>query len=889
MSKRIDLKTSLVAGVFGTPSDAHTASPTSALLATEDNSKAVAGRKSSWAAALTLTVAGLVGSNAVAAPTEPSKNKDLGEEVNPETAASSSQTGTPASEVHKFNIPAGTVADVMEALRKQVGIRIALSAQDKMASIASPGVQGVVSLEDALAQALANTGLSARFDAPDSVVVELRSNRESVVVTADSTPNIKYTASLLDLPQTVTVIGQQTMQNTASTTLVEALRTVPGITFGAGEGGNPLGDRPFIRGMDAQSSTYIDGLRDIAAQSREVFDIDSIEVAEGPGGAYGGRGTGGGSINMNSKMARRKSFVTGTFMPGTANYKRATVDGNTDFGPFVSGRLTGMWNDADVAGRDVVHNNRWGIAPSLAVGLGHPTRLLLDYYHLVQNNIPDSGIPYNNPADKTGGVDPGTQILQPGDGEPFDVSDRRFFYGLADRDHDREVAKVATGRVEQDLFHGRSLLRNTFRYERTSMDYVVTLPDDSQGNLLYGYIFRRINSRVSTVFTEDNQTDLSGQFKTGHIKHSYATGIEFSKERGNNDSYTNNSTTATGGENCKFGTGAASLYNCTSLFAPTPYDPWLSTGQLTLTHNPNHSVAVTKSVYGFDTVEFNKHFQSTVGGRYDNFYSSYTAPVGNSLPKQSLVNNMGTYLASLVYKPDHATSIYGAVSTAAIPTGNSLSQGRDTSNLNTAGNSNLQPEQIRQEEIGAKRELAGGKAMARIDFFRTDIQNVRIPSATDPTTYIAAGTDRTLGAQIGIGGALTKRWNLNGGYTYLDAVLTNAGPEGTSAGLSNGTAMPNTARHSVSITSDYQIFSRLHAGGGVYTMTKQWGSQTNNKWVPGYARVDIFGNYIINSHLNLQANIQNLGDKLYYQQAYTTHYAIMAPGRQAVFGINVKF
>ena len=101
--------------------------------------------------------------------------------------------------------------------------------------------------------------------------------------------------------------------------------------------------------------------------------------------------------------------------------------------------------------------------------------------------------------------------------------------------------------------------------------------------------------------------------------------------------------------------------------------------------------------------------------------------------------------------------------------------------------------------------------------------------------------------------------------------------------------MPNTARHSASITSNYRILPKLTAGGGIYGMSKVWGSQVNNKWVPGYIREDLFANYVINKYLNLQANIQNLSDKLYFQQAYQPHYAIPGPGRSAVFGINMKW
>ncbi len=847
------------------------------------------GKKPSIIAVAALAIAGFMARGAEAAPVT-NDAKDLPEAESAPAPAPDGQTG-PSQTVHNFKIGAGTLNEVLDALKKETGITFGM-ATDSIGQVQSPGVNGVLTAQEALIHALEGTGVSARFEGPDRVVLSVNGagSNSSVEVNAVAPSSPKYTAPLVDLPQTVTVIGQQTLQATASTTLQEALRTVPGITFGAGEGGNPIGDRPFIRGLDSQSSLYIDGMRDIAAQSRETFDVESIEVQEGPGGAYGGRGTGGGSINIDSKLARRGNFLAGSFMPGTSNYKRLTVDGNLEMGPLVTGRLTGLWHDADEPGRDGVHYARWGVAPSLAIGLGKPTRAYLDYYHLVQNNIPDSGIPYNNPS-TVPTVDPGPRILQPGNGEPLKVPYRSIFYGLTDRDHDRDTTKIATGRVERDLWHERALIRNTYRYERTEQDYIWTLPDDSKGNIYYGLLFRRANDRVSAVFTGDDQTDLSGSLSTGKIKHTYATGTEFSSERGNNDAYTLNTTAfSAGAEFCPNGAGAASGYNCVNLYSPNDKDPWTDTGTIKLNHNPTHSTTDTRSVYGFDTIVFNSRFQSTVGGRYDHYDSSFTpAASATAIPKQEVVNNIGTYMASLVYKPDHASSVYGTVSTAAIPSGNALAQGVDTSNLSTAGNNFLQPETIREEEFGAKRELRGGRALARIDFYREDIQNVRITidSAGD---VAAAGSDRTLGAQAGLSGNITRKWDFFGGYSYIDATLTATSYAATlGLGSTNGQAMPNTAKHGVSVTSNYQVLPKLRVGGGIYGLTKVWGSQANNKWVPGYVREDLFGSYEFNKHFNLQANVLNLSNRYYFSQAYATHYATLAPGRSAVFGLNVKF
>ena len=179
----------------------------------------------------------------------------------------------------------------------------------------------------------------------------------------------KYTAPLVDTPRSVTVIPQQVLQDTAATSLQDALRTVPGITFGAGEGGNPQGDRPFIRGFDAQADMYLDGVRDAGGQTREIFDIESIEVSKGPNSSFGGRGSAGGSLNMVSKAPKLGDFTNGGFTYGSDQTRRYTVDVNRQFLDTAAFRLNLMSHEQNVSGRDAVNYDRWGVAPSLTFGL----------------------------------------------------------------------------------------------------------------------------------------------------------------------------------------------------------------------------------------------------------------------------------------------------------------------------------------------------------------------------------------------------------------------------------------------------------------------------------------------------------------------------------------
>ena len=152
----------------------------------------------------------------------------------------------------------------------------------------------------------------------------------------------KQTAPLLDTPKSVTVIPQEVMTQINATTLTEALRTTPGITFGAGEGGNPVGDRPFLRGYDSQASTFVDGLRDIAPSTREVFNLESVEVVKGPDSTSGGRGGAGGTINLYTKAPKQENFFLGSVGLGSDKYHRETIDWNRSFGENGAFRLNLM-------------------------------------------------------------------------------------------------------------------------------------------------------------------------------------------------------------------------------------------------------------------------------------------------------------------------------------------------------------------------------------------------------------------------------------------------------------------------------------------------------------------------------------------------------------------
>src|SRR5579883_1838786 len=129
---------------------------------------------------------------------------------------------------------------------------------------------------------------------------------EKVDVHGSSVPQAtspKLTALLLDTPQTITIVPQKVIAEQNLLNLRDILTTLPGITFGAGEGGGGYGDSINLRGFTGSTDITVDGVRDSAQYTRtDPFDLDSVELVNGANSVYAGSGSVGGSINLVSKV-----------------------------------------------------------------------------------------------------------------------------------------------------------------------------------------------------------------------------------------------------------------------------------------------------------------------------------------------------------------------------------------------------------------------------------------------------------------------------------------------------------------------------------------------------------------------------------------------------------
>ncbi len=700
----------------------------------------------------------------------------------------------------------------------------------------------------------------------------------------------KYTAQVLDTPRSVTVIPQQVIRQTAATSLQDILRTSPGITFGAGEGGQPLADRPFIRGQASANNVFVDGVRDSGGQVREIFNLDQVEVIKGPDSAYNGRGSGGGSINLTTKRAHLEEATSLSAGVGTDGYVRGTVDANYPLGETSAVRINLMGSQGDTPGREVVDFSRWGAAISATVGLGTPTRVTGSYYHLSSDDMPDYGVPLFTKL-------PGVARTESG---VLNVS-RKAFYGLTARDYQKTEADIATLIAEHDITEAITF-RNVFRYSKTLNDYVVTNPGDGgPAQFVAGewWMKRATKSRWNPTTTVANVTDIYGKFTTGGVEHSFDVGLELSRETNKNAAY---AVYTASGAPCPAGftnnVTAVGVGDCARVFAPNPSDPW--TGLITRP-DPSVNYAKTVGIYAFDTISFGDKWMLNLGIRHDDYSVTgrdVTVTSAAGLITSTVITprkgdwQFTNYQVGLVYKPVENGSLYVSYGTTSTPPtiaagDQNTGTGTGTGNL---ANVLLEPEEVTSTEVGVKWAFFRERLSTSAALFHMKRENAQIQIATG--VYAQVGEAMVQGLEIGVTGRVTPDWMVFGGYTYMDSELVR----GAINVVNVGDRLANTPEHTFSLFTTYNLTDAWTLGGGAYYVSDSFGGNqggagggANRVFAPAYWRFDAYLAYRIRENLDLQLNVQNVADKDYIVRTNGVHHADYGPGRQAILTLNVRF
>ncbi|MEP7366526.1 MAG: TonB-dependent receptor, partial [Acidobacteriota bacterium] len=528
---------------------------------------------------------------------------------------------------------------------------------------------------------------------------------------------------------------------------------------------------------------------------------------------------------------------------GMAGMRRFSTDINTPvrfLGERTGFRTNLLWHESGVAGRDVVHNQRWGLAPTMVFGSGTPTRFTVGYQKLRQDNIPDYGIPW---------VTATQNVLEAYRDRPAPVP-RETFYGLNNRDFEKLNSDMGTARIEHE-FSDTLSLRNQFRFGRTKRDSAVVAPRFASNDSLV--INRGTPSWVTKDDVWDNQTDMRASFSTGGVQHAVVGGAAFTREN-----------------NQRVARTAAGMPT-TTLFNPNPED---ACPDCTFTFSPIHgdATANTQAAFLFDTVKLHRKFELNGGVRWERFDTDGINSAGAALVRN---DKMASVRAAAIYKPMEAGSIYFSYGTSMNP---SL-EGVAYSTANTA----IEPEKTYTTEAGTKWELLGAKVLVSGAIFHVEKTNARTPGVLpDEPAQVLQGNQRVNGAELGITGNITRNLRVFGAYTLLDSEITKSNNP-----LERGKEFINTPRHSVSMWSSYSI-KKLTFGGGVRFIDSRFGNNTNTRHVDSYWTLDALAQYSINKHLDLRMNLYNLNDAYYFERLGGGH---LVPGaaRSAMVTTNFHF
>ena len=730
----------------------------------------------------------------------------------------------------------------------------------------------------------------------------------------------KYTANPLDTPQTMTIVSRGTIEAQNLLSLRDILATVPGITFGAGEGGGGFGDSINLRGYSANNDLTIDGVRDSAQYSRsDPFNLEQLEVVNGANGVYSGSGSVGGTINLVTKRPGRRDSTTVSGGVGTDGYLRATVDANHLVTDDIAVRLNVMAHQNDAPGRDVETFERWGIAPSVTFGLNGPTQFTILYSHQEDTNTPQYGVPFYN-------------------GRPVPGVDPSNYYGYSNIDTQEQQVDILTGIIEH-RFSDNLSVRNLSRYQEVTQ---LTIVDPPQGTFclangqkptawsqsttvtnITGYTAclatdpapgfyqpsgPRGNLRDSKNTLLYNQTDVTVNFNTGAAEHTLVAGAAFLSE----DFHLDSGNVLRNADGTVPVLAPMNIANPNTVYAgPRNY----------IRSSIQDGERQNQAVYLFDNVQLNTQWAVNFGLRYEhnqgeNRTDTYSTIAVGAIPRGTVTpgvtfrsdDNLFSYRFGLVYKPIPNASLYVAY-------GNSQTPSQSTVNgagACTVATCTVEPEEAENIELGAKWDVFASRLSLTASVFRNDRTNYKVASG-DPTVpdQQLNGSARVDGVALGASGRLTDKWSVFANYTYLKSeVLQGVSDFSAAAGLdfTKGDEIANVPDHAFSLFTTYDLPRDIQVGYSVSyqgeTYLTQHGQitgtgtgvgnpalrttiplvKTDDYWVH---RATV--SWKATQALELRLNVNNLFDEKYYNRGRNNGWATPGDRRAATLTANYRF
>lgn len=655
-------------------------------------------------------------------------------------------------------------------------------------------------------------------DTPEPVADEVVVTGQRLGYGTDETSTATRTpVKLLDLPQSVTAITKQQIDDQAIRTIGDALRQVPGAIAAQGEGNR---DQIVLRGQNTTADFFVDNLRDDVQYYRPVYNLERLEVLRGPNAMIFGRGGGGGVINRVTKTPF-DGFGLGT-TASADSFGAWYLDGdlNLAVAPGVTARVNAVHEEV------ASHRNRYGgnisaVNPVVRFALGDRTSVTVGYEYQADRRVVDRGVPSQN-------------------GRPLSGF-RDTFFGVPGFNRTAFTANVlrvtATHRFSDNLqITGRLLYGEYDKFYRNAFP---SAPVTAAG-LVPIQAYEDFNNRRNLF----SQTDLVWRVTTGPIAHTVLAGAEFGDQRGDNGRFN-------GFFDGQPGASADALTMPVRLSDPVVIPaPILraGTGQRAVRYQSTIFAGYAQDQLKWGPIEL------LLGLRYD----SFTLNALNRLNGQTLVRTDGLWSprVGLVGHPTNNVSLYFSYARSYLP------QSGDQFTTLDVTSAALIPERFDNYEVGAKWEPRAGLLLAA-SLYQLERTNTRAPGPT-PGTTVLTGAQRSRGLELEARGQITKAWNLSLAYALTEAVITE-----TTAAAPAGRRVPLVPRHTFSAFTRYDVTPRFGVGGGVSYFSDRATSISNAVTLPAYTRVDAALYYKLTKNIEAQVNIENLFDAGYFPTAHT--------------------
>ncbi len=686
---------------------------------------------------------------------------------------------------------------------------------------------------------------------------------------AKTSGDSRHTRPLAETPQTIAVITKAAIDDSGVTDLKQILGAQPGITLGTGENGNAFGDRYIIRGQEARSDVFVDGLRDPGMTTRESFAVEQLEISKGPNSSFAGRGTAGGAINAITKQATLdKDFTKLSVAAGSDDHKRVSADFNKGFGEHFALRANVLYGDEGVPDRSPSKRGRKGAALSGLWNANDDLSITLDYYGLrAKDRMPDLGhylisaVPNREPAKDVPVYAQATDFLS------SDVD-------------------TVTARVKWKLAPSLTLTSLT-RYGMSNNAYVTTGASsatryDNLTGLPYTTgVLDGGHTGWQDVDYFAHQSNLRWDRTFMGLKHEFIFGAEYTDHKVVSGNF---GITNSGAFNCKSnaGIGANNAYCFTN--SAGVLTPNLNTlaGRSSIRRDWNQDWQVeTIALTAMDSVDLTERLTLFAGLRADHFDLSLvrrnnltSVVTGEYGYNDTLINGH----AGLTYKLTPKLIVYGSAASAQDINGGEADSGTSSGyggavlyENNIAG---AKPETSINLELGTKWNLLNDQLLATAAVFQTKKSDVMEGANYDTIGTFNSGANRVRGVEVSLSGNATEKLSVQVGAALLRSrVLESATP------VNIGRPLANFAEKSMSAQAKYQLTNAFSLGAVARYESDRCGGQPDtaagysatghcSQPVPSFAVYDVFAAYRFSKKLALRVNVLNVGNRDYFTAVY---------------------